>query len=193
MPAKTVGGFGHIGDETRVVDVAVLTSAHGRCSGEELQEVSADLRPNPRQSKEINEAQSHLDQNVLDRYAAVAQGPRFWAYRVASFPLPHGPVNACNPIWRKRGTRKSGLETNTENKARSALLARLWCHLPLQNPANRAENLIRLCSATIGQTGWRMVQVGAIRSRQKAVQLLAEILKKKNKWRFRRFRVSRIS
>ena len=47
----------------------------------------------------------------------------------------------------------------------SALLARLWCHLPLQNPANRAENLIRLCSATIGQTGWRMRQFGAIRSR----------------------------
>ena len=36
------------------------------------------------------------------------------------------------------------------------------------------------------------VQVGAIRSRQKVVQLLAEILKKKSKWRFRRFRVSRI-
>ena len=53
--------------------------------------------------------------------------------------------------------RKSGLERNTGNEARSALLARLWCHLPLQNPANRAENLIRLCSATIGQTGWRMV------------------------------------
>ena len=35
----------------------------------------------------------------------------------------------------------------------------------LQNPANRAENLTRLCSATIGQTGWRMVQFGAIRSR----------------------------
>ncbi len=66
---------------------------------------------------------------------------------------------------RKRGTRKSRLETKTENEASSALLARLWCHLPLQNPANRAENLIRLCSATIGQTGWRMVQFGAIRSR----------------------------
>ena len=88
--------------------------------------------------------------------------------------------------------RKSGLETNTGNEARSALLARLWCHLPLQNPANRAENLIRLYSATIGQTGWRMVQFGAIRSRQKAVQLLAEILKQKIQWRFRRFRVSRI-
>ena len=33
---------------------------------------------------------------------------------------------ARSPIWRKRGTRKSGLETNPENEARSALLARLW-------------------------------------------------------------------
>ena len=72
---------------------------------------------------------------------------------------------ARSPLWRKRGTRKSRLETKTENEANSALLARLWCHLPLQNPANRVENLIRLCSATIGRTGWRMVQFGAIRSR----------------------------
>ena len=69
------------------------------------------------------------------------------------------------PLWRKRGTRKSRLETNTENEASSALPVRLWCHLPLQNPANRTENLTRLCSATIGKTGWRMVQFGAIRSR----------------------------
>ena len=68
-------------------------------------------------------------------------------------------------LGRKRGTRKSGLETNPENEAFSALLARLWCHLSLQNPANRAENLTCLCGAAIGQTGWRMVQFGAIRSR----------------------------
>ena len=73
-------------------------------------------------------------------------------------------------IWRKRGTRKSGLETNAENEARSALLARLWCHLIPQTPPNRAENLTRLCSATIGQTGWRMVQFGAIRSRLATVK-----------------------
>ena len=84
---------------------------------------------------------------------------------MASFPTLHGPVSARSPTGRKRGTRKSRLETNPKNEARSALLARLWCHLSLQNPANRAENLIRLCSATIGQTGWRMVQFGAIRSR----------------------------
>ena len=75
-----------------------------------------------------------------------------------------------SPLWRKLGTRKSGLETNPENEARSALLARLWCHLILQNPANCAENLTRLCSATIGQTGWRMVQFGAIRSRLATVK-----------------------
>ena len=33
-----------------------------------------------------------------------------------------------------------------------------------------------------------MVQFGAIRSRQKVVQLLAEILKQKSQWRFRRVR-----
>ena len=30
------------------------------------------------------------------------------------------------PLWRKRGTRKSRLETKTENEAFSAILARLW-------------------------------------------------------------------
>ena len=39
---------------------------------------------------------------------------------------PHGPVSALSPIWRKRGTRKSRLETNTENEACSGLIARLW-------------------------------------------------------------------
>ena len=134
----------------------------------------------------------HLDQNLLAGYAAVVLA-LILDPRAASFPTLHGPVSSPLPPLAQRGTRKSRLETKTENEANSALLARLWCHLPLQNPANCAENLIRLCSATIGQTGWRMVQVGAIRSRQKAVQLLAEILKKKSKWRFRRFRVSRIS
>ena len=53
---------------------------------------------------------------------------------------------------------KSRFETKTEDEARSAILARLWCHLILKNPANRAENLTRLCGAAIGQTRWRMVQ-----------------------------------
>ena len=129
---------------------------------------------------------------MLAGYAAEALA-LILAPRAASFPTLHGPVSARFPIWRKRGTRKSGLETNTGNEARSALLARLWCHLILENPAKRAENLTRLCSATICKTGWRMVQFGAIRSRQKVVQLLAEILKQKGQWRFRRFRASRIS
>ena len=109
----------------------------------------------------------HLDQNVLAGYATVALASILSLSGGLFSRHPHGPVSALSPIWRKRGTRKSRLETNAENEARSALLARLWCHLPLQNPANRAENLIRLCSATIGKTGWRMVQFGAIRSRQK--------------------------
>ena len=107
----------------------------------------------------------HLDQNVLARYATVA---------LASILDPSGGLfsdaaRPCQrpapPLWRERGTRKSRLETKTENEASSALLARLWCHLILQNRANGAENLTRLCSATIGQTGWRMAQSGAIRSR----------------------------
>ena len=137
------------------------------------------MRPNSRQDKDIKEAKAHLDQNVLAGYATVAQvsilglsgGLSSAAARPGQHPLP---------IWRKRGTRKSRSETNPKNEARSALLARLWCHLLLQNPANRAENLTRLCSATICKTGWRMVQFGAIRSRQKVVQLLAEILKQKS-------------
>ena len=109
----------------------------------------------------------HLDQNVLGLLRrdslGLDSGPLGW-------PLFRCRTARSAPVLlfgRKRGTRKSRLETKTENEASSALLARLWCHLPLQNPANRAENLIRLCSAIIGQTGWRMVQSRAIRSRQK--------------------------
>ena len=68
----------------------------------------------------------HLDQNVLAGYAAVALGldsgplgwPLFRRRTALSEPAPL--------IWRKRGTRKSRLETKTENEASSALLARLW-------------------------------------------------------------------
>ena len=95
----------------------------------------------------------HLDRNVLAGYAAVALALILETTpRAASFPTLHGPVSDPLPLLRKRGTRKSRLETKTENEARSALLARLWCHLILQNPANRTENLTRLCSATICQT-----------------------------------------
>ena len=68
----------------------------------------------------------HLDQNVLAGYATVAlasildrSGGLFSdAARPCQRPAP--------PLWRKRGTRKSRLETNTENEASSALRARLW-------------------------------------------------------------------
>ncbi len=109
----------------------------------------------------------HLDQNVLGQLRRGSPDLDFGPLRWPFFPPPHGPVSVRSPIGRKRGTRKSGLETNTENEARSVLLARLWCHVILQNRANGAENLTRLCSVTIGQTGWRMVQSRAIRSRQK--------------------------
>ena len=92
------------------------------------------------------------------------------APRVASFPTLHGPVSGpLPPLAQTWHPRKSRLETKTDNEASSALLALLWCHLPLQNPANRAKNLTRLFSATIGRTVWRMVQFGAIRSRPKGV------------------------
>ena len=122
----------------------------------------------------------HLDQNVPARYAAVAPVSILGLSGCLFSCRPHGPVSARSPTGRKRGTQKLRLETNPKNEARSALLARLWCHLIRQNRANRAENPTCLCSATICKTEWRMVQVGAIRSRQKAVQLLAEILNQKS-------------
>ena len=107
----------------------------------------------------------HLDQNVLGQLRRDSPGLDSGSL---GWLLLGGRTAMSAPVLlfgRKRGTRKSGLETNAENEANSALLARLWCHLPLQNPANCAENLIRLCSATICKTGWRMVQYGASRSR----------------------------
>ncbi len=76
-------------------------------------------------SKDIKEIQARLDQNVQARYVAgspgLDSGPVEWPLfrcRTASGQRP-------SPIWRKRGTRKSRLETKTENEALSALLARL--------------------------------------------------------------------
>ena len=108
---------------------------------------------------------------MLAGYAKVALALILGPPRAGLFSDAARPCQAArSPLWRKRGTRKSRLETKSENEASSALLARLWYHLPLQNPANRAENLTRLCSATIGQTGWRMVQFGAIRSPLDSIQ-----------------------
>ena len=118
----------------------------------------------------------HLDQNLLGQLRGASPSTSILGFSGSLFSRrPHSPGQLPSRIRGKLGTRKSRLETNTENEAFSALLARLWCHLILQYRANRAENPTRLCGAAIGQTGWRMVQVGAIRSRQKVVQLLAEI------------------
>ena len=106
-------------------------------------------------SKDIRRPGPQLDQNLLGQLchgrSGLDSGLLGGLFSAAARP----PVSARYPLWRKLGTRKSRLETNTENEAFSAFLARLWCDLPLQNPANRAENLTRLCSATIGQTVWR--------------------------------------
>ena len=67
-----------------------------------------------------------LDQNVLAGYAAVALAlildPSGGLFSDAARPCQR----PAPPLWRKRGTRKSRLETKTENEASSALLARLW-------------------------------------------------------------------
>ena len=68
----------------------------------------------------------HMDQNVLAGYAAVALAlildPSGGLFSDAARPCQR----PAPPLWRKRGTRKSRLETKTENEASSALLARLW-------------------------------------------------------------------
>ena len=67
-----------------------------------------------------------MDQNVLAGYAEVALAlildPSCGLFSDAARPCRR----PASPLWRKRGTRKSGLETKTENEASSALLARLW-------------------------------------------------------------------
>ena len=110
----------------------------------------ARAAPGPERASRLRRGSPGLDSGPLGR-------PLFRCCTARSVPVLLLGANVA--------LRKSRLETNPKNEASSALLARLWCHLPLPNPANRAENLIRLCSATIGQTGWRMVQFGAIRSR----------------------------
>ena len=102
-----------------------------------------------------NEVRAHLDQNLLGPLRRGSPGLDSGPFGCPLFGCRKAPSQHPLPIWRKLGTRKSRLETKIENEAFSALLARLWCHLILENPANRAENLTCLCSATIGQTGWR--------------------------------------
>ena len=67
-----------------------------------------------------------MDQNVLAGYATVALAlildPSCGLFSDAARPCQRPAL----PLWRKRDTRKSRLETKTENEASSALLARLW-------------------------------------------------------------------
>ena len=72
-----------------------------------------DLDPGWRKI-DIKEARAHLDQNVLGQLRHGSPGldsePLGWPLlrrRTARSAARH-------PIWRKRGTRKSGLETNAE-------------------------------------------------------------------------------
>ena len=67
-----------------------------------------------------------MDQNVLAGYAAVALAlildPSGGLFSDAARPCQRpAPL-----LWRKRGTRKSRLETKTENEANSGRIARLW-------------------------------------------------------------------
>ena len=59
---------------------------------------------------------------MLARYGAVARAS-ILSPSGGLFPLPHGPVSARSPIWRKRVPRKSRLESNTENEACSKELS----------------------------------------------------------------------
>ena len=68
----------------------------------------------------------HLDQNVLGQLRCGSLGLDSGSLGWPLFRRRAALSAARHPIWRKRGTRKSGLETNAENEARSALLARLW-------------------------------------------------------------------
>ena len=104
-----------------------MTEAHGLCAGEDPQEVRALVEVQSETSKDMKDAQSHLDQNVLGQLRGSSPGLDSGPPRVGLFSDAGRPCQRpASPLWRKRGTRKSGLETKTENEVRSALLARLW-------------------------------------------------------------------
>ena len=86
--------------------------------------LGGDLDPGPGQRWTLRRPGPHLDQNVLAGYrrgSSLGLDSEFlgWPF----FRHPDGPVSALSPIWRKRGTRKSRLETNTENEVCSGLIA----------------------------------------------------------------------
>ena len=60
----------------------------------------------------------HLDQNVLGQLRRGNPQPRFWSLSGGLFSDAARPCQRPAPLlWRKRGTRKSRLETKTENEA----------------------------------------------------------------------------
>ena len=69
-----------------------MASAHGLCR-EELQEVRTLV-----EAQSLNDAQAHLDQNVLARYAVVAPAS-ILGLSVASFRPPYGPVSARSHLF----------------------------------------------------------------------------------------------
>ena len=87
---------------------------------------------------------SSVSRFVAPRYAAIAPASILWPAR-AAYRCPHGanPPPGCPNVgpyiprlsapapslWRKHSPRKSGIETASENAARSALPARLGVHL----------------------------------------------------------------
>ena len=106
----------------------------------------------------------HLDQNVLAGYATVA---------LASILDPSGGLfsDAARPgqcpfsYWAQTWHSKIAIRDESQKGGPFRPSSASLVTPTLANPANRAENLTRLCSATICKTGWRMVQYGASRSR----------------------------
>ena len=54
-----------------------MTEAHGLCAGEEPQEVQILVEVQSETSKDMKDAQAHLDQNVLGQLRGSSPGPRF--------------------------------------------------------------------------------------------------------------------
>ena len=66
---------------------------------------------------DINEARAATGAELARPATAVAPGSILGLSGGLFSRRPHGPVSAYFLIWRKLGTRKSRLETNTENEA----------------------------------------------------------------------------
>ena len=75
---------------------AFRCSGRKKCAGEEPQKVWTLVEAKFETSKDIKEAQAHLDQNVLARYAEVAQ-VSILGLSGGLFPLLPGPVSGPLP------------------------------------------------------------------------------------------------